>query len=366
MPVNSANLLDLVDSIGQLSAAGGEVVQALPGLSAAARGFCRAAAYSPGGRALQLLDIPNVCSPFWEADNLTAPEDVQRFTGGQCHCVDYSWVITFSGLSNPAVPTTPQQGSGRGPVNIEKRRVGDISQVWVSGSNLACNGIVENRILSVFDPDNQLNFSVDMERVDGAPDDCGNPPSNFVPAPGTPSVPFGAPQIVPGPDGNDYEINVSPVAVGVDGSVSIPVTIDGVEVNIGGGGPGSGGGSPTGGPTSTGPSTPGPAGGQPGDVPAGPEGSRCIAVMFEFAGFHSGMGRVLGGDDNVRYYGVFGNADVYASGDSGEGRWSGNVDLQSQSVTIGVPASGMKITRFRANLKPGLSYTATPVYQIIE
>ena len=98
------------------------------------------------------------------------------FTGGQCPCVLYSYTISYSGVDHPAVPTTPQTATARGPVNIEKRRVSGFSQVWVSGSNANCSALVENRILNVPDQDNLLNFTVSIVRVDGQPDNCGDPP----------------------------------------------------------------------------------------------------------------------------------------------------------------------------------------------
>lgn len=367
MPQNLADLVDIVDGFSQLSEAGGELIQMMPGFNSAARGFCRVIANTPGGQLSQNLDFPTVCTPFWDEDGISPPtETPQPFTGGQCSGTEYEVnldVITGGGVEQD------YSNDMFGPISFggfEEGTTGGGAPVWVAVVNggviPAGNpgaGQTETWRPQIFpgSPNTVpaptlVSFSVSP--ING-PDNCGDPPPIFNPGEGAPDVGPGDVQIITGPDGVDREIVVEPFEFNDDEPIQIPVTIDGVEVNLGTGeAPG-----PT--PSESGAPIPGAGDGEQ-DVPPHPDGLRCIAVTFRFAGFSPVVGRVLGGDANPRYYKVFGNADVLVGGDDAPVGWIGNVDLQSEWVTIGVPASGTNITKFRANLLPGLTYTATPIY----
>lgn len=367
MSLNAGDIIDVVSDIGELADSAGKVARDTPGIAAAARGFCRVMAGTPGGRLLQALDVGNICSPFWAEDGIGPPgEGPPPFSGGQCPGVLYQLGVNYTegGEGRSVTRSTNLPGPVSGyrfdlqvipnpPFSpVYSLRVGnDQGLAQDPGLGDSPEGVLFSRVTSNVLEEGDFFFF----RADGQPDLCGDPPPTFLPSPDWDGSGVGDPQVVPGPDGKDYQITVGPFDLSPSGELSIPVDVGGVEINLGNGG------GPSSSPSQSGPEIDGGGGGEL-PIPPAPEGQRCVAVIFRFAGFPSVMGRVVGGSENVRYYEVFGNADVYVESDGGGGEWIGNKDLQSGQVVIGVPATGLGITRARANLKVGITYTATPVY----
>ena len=188
------------------------------------------------------------------------------FTGGQCPCVSYSVQISTTG-ANPGPFFYTRVGPIGGAVNGVEVPENPGRKSWgFYYGEAACGGRRFELISSsgLETPDTGFSITVDSAtRMDGLPDDCGDPPAPVRPPGGLPPIPDLPPSpIIPddGPGGgggfifkpvvgpinitNNGQVTVS-VVVNVGGpSLSVPVTIPvtvnlpdfSVEVNVGGSG----------------------------------------------------------------------------------------------------------------------------------
>lgn len=229
MAQSLSGVLDVARDVGELANAAGEASQQVPGLRSAIKGFCRIAAGTPGFAVLEGLDIGNICTPYLSEDGRSfggpAPPP---FTGGQC---DTNYVITVNYTPAPFQSAPPAMLGRPGPVTsivpVITFEDGEDS-IW--GLEITAAGTTTTTTGFTQDPG---SFTYVLTRSDGLPDDCGDPPTQYEPGDGYDGETFGSPQNITGPDGRGYDIVVSPPGSDGGGGLSIPVTVDGIEFNIG-------------------------------------------------------------------------------------------------------------------------------------
>lgn len=295
---NAQDLIDYARDVGELASAIGSVAQSIPGVRAAYKASCRIFAGTPGGQALGLLNIPNICTPFLAEDGRTfGGVGDPPFFGGQCPGDIYR--VTINVIRNGNVVAGPLQDSGPGPVSVETfDNPGGGSGFQFSFAD------GPSTILSAGSGSQPTTYDVlSIENRTTGVDNCGDPPGDYSPGDGYEGEDYGDPQTIEGPDGNDYTIVVSPPIIDDGGGVSIPVSIDGIELDIG---PGNSD-SPAG-PTSpdydnpSGTNSPGPGGGADGgDNP--PDGIVVVrntaAVTVLITQEPPNSTREVGGPENV-------------------------------------------------------------------
>lgn len=197
----------------------------------AGRAVCRALA-STGFSDIPLANRSGpgfACQPYWENEGIDAPVENPPFTGGQCPTV---YEVSLSAQFDRFDGTS---GSG----TFERNLAGPIEGTFIeSGDFNGPNqrwGIIAQGEKTVVGfgscPPNTTRAcytSVDITsvvRVDGQPDDCGDPPGPSVPGPSNPGTPFGTPQ--PISIGDDVvNITVNPPQIDLSGSTFFPVNID--------------------------------------------------------------------------------------------------------------------------------------------
>ena len=372
---NLGDLLDFVEGVSAFSNELGEAAQALPGVRGAYRQFCRIAAGTPGQALFDLVDLPNVCSPYLADDGRTfGGAGEPPFFGGQCPELYDLFADATVRRDGVVTANNIVVGTGTGPIRFE---VVDIPQpegrTRLEGRYISQEGVMAHYVVRGTVPlagggeqvtETEIsNFS--LTRNDGGPDNCGDPDAPFQPGEGYQGEDYGLPVVYTDPSGRDWNVNVRTPTVRPDGGLSIPVSIDGFDLDIGlpGGGDVPGEGSPVFGPTSSG----SPIGGNGGEgevgLPEGPAGSKCIALALITSGFTGARGAVVNTAPNTRLFSVFGNLAVKVQADSGETYWSGDRTLTEERVIEPIPAEGLQIVSFRVNLETGLTYQAIPLYR---
>lgn len=344
----------------------GEAALASPLTNAAYRAFCSVAAGSPTQGVFDAVDLGTVCTPYLQQLGREFGRDVVPLQGGQCAETRYR-------VSFVSVTYIDDNSSGTETLNIGGALQG-FGPITVSavGPNLWRYETAEGTLSDIVVNDNASNpnpiiqsVEVNLTILNGGPDDCGDAPPIFVPGEGYGGEGYGSPFEVEGPDGNNLPVTVEPPTLGPDGGISIPVTIDGVNINLGpsdsGGGDGAGGYNP--GPTSTGtPTAAGPDDG-PQDVPEGPPGSKCIAVAVVATGSPDSAGEVSGSLPPKRTFGVLGSLFLELETEEGFVFW-GEVSTLSQERTVkAIPVEGLVISRWLLVLRPGMTATVTPIYR---
>jgi hypothetical protein len=160
-----------------------------------------------------------VCEPYWNDKGFDPPSDSPPFTGGQCPVaynvtgqailclvpgqqqVVSETVVTGSNIVGPILGggSNVQQGTADCPatgnawgVYVERSAGPEFVQIGrETSSNITVAGF-------------QINS---VTRVDGQPDDCGDPPPTGLPGPNTPGTPYGSPAPLPGYPGVDIVVN---------------------------------------------------------------------------------------------------------------------------------------------------------------
>lgn len=170
-----------------------------------------------------------------------SPQLPPPFTGGQCPGVLYRvfgrGTGSYQGGSQTLTLSTPDLANVRGPISFGSNGSGNFRDWFVTARDAAGNVVVSNSLPT--EPpafwENRSWAILRVERVDGLPDDCGDPPSPgptptppIPPLPPSPPIPTVEPDGSPGPD-YVFEPVVGPIYFGPEGSINVPVT-----VNIGG------------------------------------------------------------------------------------------------------------------------------------
>lgn len=170
-----------------------------------------------------LCDLPT--------DNLQAAEP--PFTGGQCPGVNYR--INWS-WSAPGFNSGPQTADRVGPLGFSRAGTGSLD-CGPGGGTYNVYTVTEatgNAPVSLAAGCDAVLNNLTVERLDGQPDNCGDPPGEY-PTPGD-TYNFGGDITYEGDDNTNITVPVvgvfAPIYVDVDGSLRIPVNIDvgGVEL----------------------------------------------------------------------------------------------------------------------------------------
>lgn len=368
------DLNDFIEFGQDLAVGIGSLANSLPGINSAYQAFCRVAAGTPGGIVLGLARVDNVCSPYLNPDGRTfGDEEPLPFTGGQCpelYDLSANYTLRRDGV---VIGNNILTGSATGPIGFREvverpssnivRREGrylngageDFAQYIIRQEETLSGGVVRVTTGEL------SNFS--LSRRDGGQDNCGNGDPYYRPGDNYGGEGYGEPQLIVGPDGNGRSITVSPPEFGDDGGLSIPVTIDGVEINLGGGEDGGGGGGYNPGPTETGPGSGAGSGDGPQQVPPGPEGTRCIAVAVDTVGRPNSAGEVASSAPPARTYGALGNISVRLATDDGSSYWSEDTVIFQEKTVKTIPVEGFTIEAWRLVLAAGMTATVTPIYR---
>lgn len=312
------------------------------GVGAVGRAVCDAVA-STGFNQVPLNNrtgVGYVCEPYWDDQGIDPPQDAPPFTGGQC-AVQYRMGIQFINCSTGVQAGASRTVAVTGPITsvevtdpVPGPGCGDTIDVILSGPN-DTNG-------STFAQIEPGTFqTTGLFRVDGQPDNCGDPPSTSVPGPNNPGTPYGEPIGIPGFP--DTVITVEPPRTGPDGAPSWDVNI---EI----------GGEPVGGPITFTPNGEPPAPPPPdiveeppeevdpsGDVDAEPEteDGRLIGYRWSFPNVPSDRGEIAGTNPRI-FYPVIGSIQLKIETPSGDGygpqrqikESSGSIFSESSDVLV--------------------------------
>lgn len=182
------------------------------------------------------------CRDYLGDDMPEYSEPQPPFTGGQCAGVAYDITISFN---SPGTNGNPRQTSTVrriAPITF----IGEVGGTFFTGgrawSTLVSNPFGPGQVSSGFYPSGSSPSPsvVSIVRVDGLPDDCGDPPvegeTGYNPIrPGPPPPPdFNYEDS----DGPSVPVVVGPV-VEINGEFGLTVNIGGIDVQIGAGTPGS-------------------------------------------------------------------------------------------------------------------------------
>ncbi|MEO1211752.1 MAG: hypothetical protein AAFX78_19845 [Cyanobacteria bacterium J06638_20] len=348
------NIQDLAEDIGNIAAQ-------TPGFSAYGRAFCRVAAGTPFGSALEASGVRNSCTPFWADEGITPPTFTPPFPGGQCMNQQYTAnVVSFTYDLNGVETTEGPFGAGIGPGPLSFESGEGFQRI-----RAAVGGVLANvDITNIPGAENLRNVQFNVVTTDGAPDDCGSLPDVFNPSPDAPGNDFGEEQEVTGPDGRDYRVTPFEPSFDIDGNFEAPFNIDDVEFDFGGGG------SPEGPPEipSLSAGTPVVGTGDEGqrNVPLPPPGFITVALKVAISGFDlSQTGVVRGSSPNARFYAPQGNADIVVASEDNTISYVRDLVLMSRENLLTAPIDGLRIVAFRVNTVPGVSYTVTPILRMI-
>jgi len=163
------------------------------------------------------------CKPYWDGpDGYTPPTEPGEglpFEGGQCPGVPYTVFRTRTSTST-GQPIENDVGDYDGPVTISTpenplNQVGDpLESLWVYTINEGRPDEQDFQTVSDGPP------SFRLERVDGLPDDCGDPPATPIPSlPGSPpsGTGFGEPRDVAPPGSDPFVVTPRLPELGPDG-----------------------------------------------------------------------------------------------------------------------------------------------------
>lgn len=162
------------------------------------------------------------------------------FTGGQCVGVEY--LVTFNAVvfSGPlAGQTVQQQSQHPGPI-------GGFSGPQPSAGNPNVPAMILSHGLDQFGR-TSTEFSgftaaniTNVQRIDGQPDNCGDPPSDPDTYPPTRPGPPPAPTFdyTDDDDGRPIQITIGDPTINADGTISVPITVGDVKLDFSGGNPG--------------------------------------------------------------------------------------------------------------------------------
>ena len=232
--VDYGALLKTIGNISDAAVAAGNVANSLPWTRPAYRQFCRIAAGTGVPQALNSIDVPSICQPYLDDDGRTFGETEAPFTGGQCDGVSYNLNITSFAKRNGEVKLNATLNhTATGPFSYVSS---DTDTFLLRQLKDKFGGVIQQANIGG-NPGDSLEATLtvnSISRVDGGPDNCGNPPGVYVPGDGYEGEDYDEPFNYTDPSGRQWNINVGAPSVGIDGSIQIPVNVDGVELNLGG------------------------------------------------------------------------------------------------------------------------------------
>lgn len=194
---------------------------------------------SPGSGQRQLKDFGGILQAACPVPPPPpTPGGSPPFTGGQCECVRYRVEFTFSGSD---ITPFSSAAFGRGPIGPVVNgvvRPGDNRYSWGwmdrgAGSQCVESNFNLRRGQGDADlPRPDVNLTIDsVTRVDGLPDECGDPPAGepeprppIVQPPKSPGIPYIRPDGSPGPD-IFIDTRIGPIYLDVDATIKVPVVV---------------------------------------------------------------------------------------------------------------------------------------------
>lgn len=230
MVVNFEALLDTIGKVSDAAVAAGEVAQALPWTRPAYQQWCRIMAGTGVPQALNAVDVPTICQPYLDDDGRGFGEVTPPFTGGQCPGVTYNGTVTVK--VNGVTISTSNFTNQVGPLTVKATGNGTTSkgEGLFNGNNQFIAGATDSS-----PPFDEISVTPSgIVRSNGAADTCGDPPGVYVPGDGYDGEDYGEPFDFTDGNGRTWNINLNEPFVDIDGSINIPVEIDGIEFNIGG------------------------------------------------------------------------------------------------------------------------------------
>lgn len=354
--------LSLAEDIGRAAEGIGGVLNELPWATGAYNQMCSIWAGTGVPQGLDAIGLPNLCSPYLADQGRTFGESELPFTGGQCEveyrAVQGAWSYDDGDGNIVDRPPAGAPSFGPGPLSIEVDRGGQRERL----RNAAGSYLRTLDVSSIGPGATIVTRGWEISRSDGQPDDCGDPPPFFSPGAGYEGESYG--DEVPYTDGNGdtWNLTVDEPTVLPDGTINIPVTVNGIDVDINPGG--SGGANP--GPSDPGntvagdPQTGGNGNGDR-NTPDPPAGFRTVALSIEVANVPSGDGRIPNTSPNERYYAVIGNAAVRVADDEGNEYWGTDYPIRSKFTLLSIPVEGVRIVGYRVNVPQGVLYRATTI-----
>lgn len=376
----SANPLAVIDAIQDVENRLGDFIANGP--STGLQGYvrdqyrkrCDQFANSPGW-AQSLVNaaggsLGRMCEPWYAARGFTGPTAQPPFTGGQCPTF-YDVNVTFT-IASPGCDegtfTNPLGLNVLGPISVTTNNDGQ--PVQPGG---LCPGFSYTNI-RLFDGNG--NFvgqtgsgagvrlvSLNPTRVDGLPDNCGDPPPVLEPGPDPPPDPGPT----PGPEPTvDPENPTGPPLLPIppyDDPIGGPTPIVGPDPFDRGAEPtdipGNPDTSPGGGDDVAEPINvdPGPGGGgNEVDFGEPPDGRVWVGCLLRFT-FPSSIGAIAGsGPANPVTPRVVGNASLVFEGGRGDA-----FQVRSGSMVVVRPTGALRVTGVYVNSDPGITYTVRPL-----
>lgn len=328
--------------------------------------------YFPAGLAQQF------CAPYYDqnGDSPPAPQP-PPFTGGQCpgviYDIRYDREIRNSGCTGYSAPTTSSfQGPLTGPVTgvsvfseaVNSSTIRDVLRVTHAGGVLETGASFRDS-----DCDLVARFSnFELQRRDGQPDDCGDPPEGpLQPDPNysNPVDPTQPVEVTFGP--NDTTINLDfDIRQDIDGDEYVNISGPSYEVNIG-----SNGGEPRlpeSQPDATdgAPSQPTGDGGEVADdlTPEEEEqGIETIGYAWSLSNYPTNAGIVQDTNPDV-FFTPLGNVQLVYDV-NGSDRFSDNLPIRAASGTILRSDASLKVRAVRFNKRPDVGgITLTPIRRV--
>lgn len=314
----------------------------------------------------------DICAPYWENQGYDPPTRDIPFEGGQCAGVSYlvTWSITETLCTTGPVDRPQANKTVVGPIARAKTEINPGSNPTVqfrfgtAGSTLPIQGsgsYISPCFANVTSALDWGNFTV--TRVDGLPDNCGDPDGPIIPGPN----PAPNPGPLPPDTGPSIDIRGNPTLVLPPNIFVSPTANVGVEIgeiNLGGGG--AGGGPPS--EPLPGDDIPGEGseeGGGETDFPEPPDGERWVGCCISLTSTPPGLGIIPQSIPQDVYPEVVGNARLRFGVGSVVGHDT-PIQLRSKTVCLWEPVRGLQPKGVFVNLKPGFSYTVKPYSVPIE
>lgn len=363
----------LQDDFRGFSNLAGDAANSFPPLRGAYQLYCQVWAGSGVPSSLSQSDPVSFCAPYLAEVGQEFGEQGEPVSGGQCpgteYRVTFSYRWLFEGESESGIvnveneilvgPVTPYSGPSPSDPN---RTVWGFRGFTVQGAEkfavvLNPNDLDPGRIGSLKILDGPTIT------VEDGPDDCGDTPQPFLPGPGFRGRGYGDPYDYTDQNGNNNSISVGAPVVNPDGSISLPVTVNGDEFDLGVPGAQAPEGAGDFGPSFAGDPVSPSAGGGLTPLPENPPGTVCIGIAIVLGSFLSDVGFVEGTEPNRRLFGVAGNVSLSLEANDGSVFYGEDVVLRSERTFVPIPVEGLNCVGYRLHLSSGQALSVTPVYR---
>lgn len=352
-----------------IQATGGRLAGKLT--KAAGVAACNAAGSNPGQWILNSAGkayFDEVCGQHWADNGWAPPTASPPFEGGQCPGQLYivNAVVSYQPSGFPPTSNPITTGTSRritGPVTgVEVR---DALTDWV----VFAVGATE-RVMIFQSGGNDVIFpktsvpgrpSISGISVSPITPECGNPDPVITPYTG-PSTPYGSPTVI-NIDGDEYNITPIQPEIDIDGTISIPVDIDGTLFDLTGedsGTPYTGDGPAQPGdeqPGSNSPEDPG----SPDDFPNPPPGREWAGAVVRLTALPPGTGGIPQSEPNTIFPRVMGNARLRMRLDDGTIVLGEPIQIKAKDELLWRPSEGLEVIGVFCNVVPLADYSVTPL-----